>query len=122
MKRRVVVTGLGMLSPVGKGVKESWQNILRGKSGVVPVEGFDTSEDGTGRGTPIVPHGWAVRRLTPVECERLQGFPDGYTNVPWRGKDHSPDGRRYKALGNSMAANVMQWIGQRIELVRKLET
>ena len=61
--------------------------------------------------------GWAVRRLTPTECERLQGFPDGYTNVPWRGKNGSPDGPRYKALGNSMAVNAMRWIGRRIEAV-----
>ncbi len=57
----------------------------------------------------------AVRRLTPVECERLQGFPDGYTNIPWRKADQSPDGPRYKALGNSMAVPVMAWIGKRIE-------
>lgn len=148
-------------------------------------EGFDASEDGTGRGTPIVPvfaqetaatltrgadssgkggyagrrqeddvnivafdwyaspsqslpidegvcpplkttmqpamqSGWAVRRLMPIECERLQGFPDNFTNVPWRGKDHSPDGPRYKALGNSMAVNAMRWIGQRIDIMEKL--
>jgi DNA (cytosine-5)-methyltransferase 1 len=57
----------------------------------------------------------AVRRLTPVECERLQGFPDGYTNIPWRKKDESPDGPRYKALGNSWAVPVVQWIGHRIQ-------
>ena len=57
----------------------------------------------------------AVRRLTPTECERLQGFPDGYTNIPWRGKDESPDGPRYKALGNSWAVPVVAWIGQRIK-------
>jgi DNA (cytosine-5)-methyltransferase 1 len=57
----------------------------------------------------------AVRRLTPVECERLQGFPDGYTNIPWRKKDESPDGPRYKALGNSWAVPVVRWIGQRIQ-------
>jgi site-specific DNA-cytosine methylase len=56
----------------------------------------------------------AVRRLTPVECERLQGFPDGYTNIPWRKKEESPDGPRYKSLGNSMAVPVMAWIGKRI--------
>jgi DNA (cytosine-5)-methyltransferase 1 len=56
----------------------------------------------------------AVRRLTPVECERLQGFPDGYTNIPWRGKSESPDGPRYKALGNSWAVPVVRWIGERI--------
>ncbi len=63
---------------------------------------------------------WAVRRLMPIECERLQGFPDNFTNVPWRGKDHAPDGPRYKALGNSMAVNAMRWIGQRIDLLEKL--
>jgi DNA (cytosine-5)-methyltransferase 1 len=56
----------------------------------------------------------AVRRLTPVECERLQGFPDGYTNIPWRKKEESPDGPRYKALGNSWAVPVVRWIGRRI--------
>jgi DNA (cytosine-5)-methyltransferase 1 len=57
-----------------------------------------------------------VRRLTPVECERLQGFPDGYTAIPWRKKPASecPDGPRYKALGNSWAVPVVRWIGRRI--------
>ena len=57
----------------------------------------------------------AVRRLTPTECERLQGFPDGYTNIPWRKAPESPDGPRYKALGNSWAVPVVAWIGQRIQ-------
>lgn len=170
-------------------------------------EGFDASEDGTGRGTPIVPvaptlragghsdsHanagvppaiafqprigrngrgyseevagalngadagatsdmrpcvalGWRVRRLTPVECERLQGFPDGWTALQnWNGyravgededldelreagftlrqgkngwRVNDPDGPRYKALGNSMAVNVMTWIGERLDAVVK---
>lgn len=58
-----------------------------------------------------------VRRLTPTECERLQGFPDGYTQIPWRkkAKEECPDGNRYKALGNSMAVPVMAWIGERIQ-------
>jgi DNA (cytosine-5)-methyltransferase 1 len=56
-----------------------------------------------------------VRRLTPVECERLQGFPDNYTAIFWRGKEETPDGPRYKALGNSMAVPVMKWIGKQIE-------
>ena len=84
------------------------------------AEGADASEDGTGRGVPIVNAvGMSVRRLTPVECERLQGFPDNYTRIPWRGKpaEECPVGGRYKALGNSMACNVMRWIGRRIELV-----
>ncbi len=58
-----------------------------------------------------------VRRLTPVECERLMGFPDDYTNIPWRKKSESPDGPRYKALGNSMAVNCIEWIGERIKAV-----
>ena len=58
--------------------------------------------------------GMSVRRLTPRECERLQGFPDDYTLIPYRGKPAS-DGPRYKALGNSMAVPVMRWIGERIE-------
>lgn len=62
---------------------------------------------------------YRVRRLTPTECERLQGFPDGWTAIPWRGKPakECPDGPRYRALGNSMACNVMRWIGRRIEMV-----
>ncbi|HGW5384827.1 TPA: phage N-6-adenine-methyltransferase [Enterobacter hormaechei] len=147
------------------------------------AEGFDGSEDGTGRGTPIIamahgqggaeiktdnsaptltcnheapiaaygiPGNWigrapenggnatepmhdvspcltvadrhgvamsmSVRRLTPIECERLQGFPDNHTMISWRGKDAAecPDGPRYKAIGNSMAVPVMRWIGERI--------
>lgn len=66
--------------------------------------------------TPAVIHGVAVRRLTPVECERLQGFHDNHTLIPWRGKNAAdcPDGPRYKAIGNSMAVPVMRWIGERI--------
>ena len=60
---------------------------------------------------------WAVRRLIPIECERLQGFPDDYTNVPYRGKNTVADGPRYKAIGNSMAVNAMEWLGDRIALV-----
>jgi DNA (cytosine-5)-methyltransferase 1 len=151
------------------------------------AEGFDASEDGTGRGTPIVPVAfdlrgreggsqfegphdtaniraasggssrsyvafaqntrdevrlvggdgqivgangaepgmkqqayiasqWAVRRLTPNECESLQGVPQNYTRIPWRGKpaEQCPDGPRYKALGNSWAVPVVAWIGRRI--------
>jgi DNA (cytosine-5)-methyltransferase 1 len=63
--------------------------------------------------------GWAVRRLTPRECERLQGFPDDYTLIPHRGKP-AADGPRYKALGNSWAVNCARWIGRRIEMVEHL--
>jgi DNA (cytosine-5)-methyltransferase 1 len=62
---------------------------------------------------PKVMQDMAVRRLTPVECERLQGFPDNYTNI----RENCPDGPRYKAMGNSMAVPVMRWIGERIKMV-----
>lgn len=62
-----------------------------------------------------------VRRLTPLECERLQGFPDNHTCIPYRGKpaEECPDGLRYKAIGNSMAVPVMRWIGERIAMADK---
>jgi len=63
--------------------------------------------------------GMQVRRLTPVECEFLQGFPRNYTLIPYRGKP-AADGPRYKALGNSMAVPVMRWIGRRLQLVHEL--
>ena len=75
----------------------------------------------TGFKGDVISQNWAVRRLTPRECERLQGFPDGYTDIAWRGKDGAPDGPRYKALGNSMAVNVMRWIGRRIQAVEDME-
>lgn len=73
--------------------------------------------DAGGEGACVLPPvSMQVRRLTPTECERLQGFPDGYTQIPWRGKPASecPDGPRYKALGNSWAVPVVRWIGRRI--------
>ena len=71
-------------------------------------------------GENVMVQSMAVRRLTPRECERLQGFRDDYTLIPWRGKE-APDGPRYKALGNSMAVPVMRWIGERIESLRLLQ-
>lgn len=62
---------------------------------------------------------YIVRRLTPLECERLQGFPDGWTDIQYRGKP-APDTARYKALGNSMAVPVIEWIGKRIEIVDRM--
>ena len=176
------------LTSSGRGTERTGES--RGQDCVIPValslrgEGFDASEDGTGRGTPLVAfdrqssaeyglgtlastvsardfksasdlvchafpqnlsgtqyaatadrcpslasanptavaHGMSVRRLTPRECERLQGFPDHYTAIPYRGKSAAdcPAGPRYKALGNSMAVPVMRWIGQRIDLVDQL--
>jgi len=133
------------------------------------ADGFDASEDGTGRGTPLIPYniiggaqksrnhayatetsgclqhkglaasgndfsaesptvngtkppavaGMTVRRLTPVECEKLQGFPPHYTAITYRGKT-AADGPRYRALGNSMAVPCMRWIGERIGVVEAL--
>ena len=83
---------------------------------VMPSMG--TNQNASGRNTPKVNINSIVRRLTPVECCRLQGFPDYYTRIPWRGKSASecPDGPQYKALGNSMAGPVVKWIGRRIQL------
>lgn len=75
---------------------------------------------------PTVASGYVVRRLTPLECERLQGFPDGWTDIgDWvdtSGKSRkTTDGSRYKALGNSFAVPVVRWIGERLQLVSELE-
>ena len=77
----------------------------------------------SGAGLFVREKSFAVRRLTPIECERLQGFGDNFTAIPWRNKsaDDCPDGPRYKALGNSMAVPVMRWIGERINEVEKLK-
>lgn len=100
---------------------------IRGREGGASVEmradgtanALRASEGGRrGEGCGAVLHLSAVRRLTPRECERLQGFPDNYTLIPYRGKAAADcaDGPRYKALGNSMAVPVMRWIGERIQL------
>ena len=75
-----------------------------------------------GQGYQAIRQGLTVRRLTPTECERLQGFPDGFTQIPYRNKpaEKCPDGPRYKALGNSMAVPVMKWIGERIATVERI--
>ena len=92
------------------------------KRAQVNKNAFDYHFDGVGAlaahpGVKQASHvlqGPAVRRLTPLECERLQGFPDNWTNVEFRGKP-APDGRRYRALGNAMAVPVVKWIGERVE-------
>ena len=103
-------------------VEEPYTLAIRGRA----VESsLEARQDGTanailtptggrgGIGVGAIHQGWAVRRLTPRECERLQGFPDDYSLVPFRGKPMA-DGNRYKMLGNSMAVPVMRWIGERI--------
>jgi DNA (cytosine-5)-methyltransferase 1 len=79
-------------------------------SGITPPV---SNTDGGGAGVPTIVGGMAVRRLTPLECERLMGMPDGYTAIQYRGKP-AADGPRYRAIGNSMAVPVMSWIGRRI--------
>ena len=90
-------------------------------------QGFGIDESGTSYTLTAgdrhaMQYGHQVRRLTPIECERLQGFPDNYTQIPWRNKapEDCPDGPRYKAMGNSMAVPVMRWIGERIKRVETL--
>jgi len=94
----------------------------RGNIGDV-VNALQAQSGSTGKGdaAPCVATSMQVRRLTPRECERLQGFPDDYTLIPHRGKP-AADGPRYKALGNSMAVPCMAWIGQRIAMVEQLKT
>ena len=106
-------------------VTEQFTLAIRGRSEGSTVE---VRNDGTanalltpnggraGMGVGAIGWGMQVRRLTPIECERLQGFPDNHTLIGWRGKDadECPDGPRYKAIGNSMAVPVMRWIGERI--------
>ena len=106
-------------------VTEPFTLAIRGRSEGSTVE---VRNDGTanalltpnggraGMGVGAIGWGMQVRRLTPIECERLQGFPDNHTLIGWRGKDadECPDGPRYKAIGNSMAVPVMRWIGERI--------
>lgn len=106
-------------------VTEPFTLAIRGRSEGSAVE---VRNDGTanalltpnggraGMGVGAIGWGMQVRRLTPIECERLQGFTDDHTLIGWRGRDAAecPDGPRYKAIGNSMAVPVMRWIGERI--------
>lgn len=98
---------------------------LDGRSGVLPGKCWDG--DGTAaytitrRRPSAVCAGGVLRMLTPLECERAFGLPDGYTAIPWHGRDaaHCPDWSRYRAIGNSMPVNVMAWIGERIDEVER---
>jgi DNA (cytosine-5)-methyltransferase 1 len=87
---------------IGMGV---FTHTLRGS------QGFDASEDGTGRGVPMTTGTAGVRRLTPVECERLQGMPDNWTAPPGLA---APDSRRYAAVGDAVTVPVARWIGERL--------
>jgi DNA (cytosine-5)-methyltransferase 1 len=107
--------------------------LTKGHSHAVAVDVYNQAIDGNTAATltsacggtntsgPKAMQSMAVRRLTPKECERLQGFNDDHTLIPWRNKpaDQCPDGPRYKALGNSMAVPCMAWIGKRIDAVER---
>lgn len=92
-----------------------------GPEAVVYADGGAMTQEGAALPTESE-SGYVVRRLTPLECERLQGMPDEHTKVPYRGKpaEECPDGPRYKAIGNSMAVPVMRWIGERVQEVDAL--
>lgn len=105
---------LGAKNPTGVAYTTKLHNTQSNQAGKV-YEEYSASLDRSSP-PPALLTAMQVRRLTPTECERLQGFPDGYTEIPWRKKPASecPDGPRYKALGNSWAVPNVRWIGQRI--------
>jgi len=98
-------------------------NLARGEGPRPNGEVFPTFQATAGDQHPCISSGMSVRRLTPVECERLMGFPDNYTRISWRGKEpeNCPDGPRYKALGNSWAVNCARWVGTRIQMVDEIQ-
>lgn len=103
--------GQGVIQPMAFG----WQNAA---AQGMPVDTIAPTLDKSKH--PATATATAVRRLMPVECERLQGFPDGHTAIMWRGKP-AADGPRYEALGNSWAVNCARWIGRRIEAVESIK-
>ena len=105
-----------LFEPVSFAANQRGELRLQGGDGTV-IGAIPASQ--SGKQVQGVTDGYAVRRLTPRECERLQGFPDDWTKVPYRGKpaEECPDTPRYKAIGNSMAVPVMRWIGRRIQEV-----
>jgi DNA (cytosine-5)-methyltransferase 1 len=113
-----IIQQRAVLQAFAKGRNNGGENVVFAPSEVGPsmgASGPPYSRTGNERveADALAIHNMAVRRLTPVECERLQGFPDNYTDIKHNGKE-TPDGPRYKALGNSMAVPVMAWIGKRI--------
>jgi DNA (cytosine-5)-methyltransferase 1 len=108
-------TGGGQTTAVAFSVKDHGGDAMVDCSPTLRAGGHDGSHQNGGV-MPAVAQPWAVRRLLPVECEALQGFPRDFTRIPYRGKpaDQCPDGPRYKALGNSWAVNCAEWIGERI--------
>jgi len=109
-------SSIGVLQLIAFSSKDSGNDATMNVSPTLRSGGHTTSHANAGV-MPAVAIGMSVRRLTPRECERLQGFPDDYTRIPWKKKPSSecPDGPRYKALGNSMAVPCMNWIGRKID-------
>ena len=109
--------------------KSLWQNnqeeftgdffVINGRQCPIVSKNLTQTIDTFSHTNVINSSGKSIRRLTPLECERLQGFPDNYTQIEWKGKpkDQCPDSHRYKAIGNSMAVPVMRWIGERIKRI-----
>jgi DNA (cytosine-5)-methyltransferase 1 len=96
---------------------------LRREAGAGPSDAvFPTLKADAGDQSPHIASTLSVRRLTPRECERLQGLPDDWTRIPWRGKsaEECPDAPRYRTIGNSMAVPCMRWIGERIAIVEAM--
>jgi hypothetical protein len=111
-----VGSGLGIPSPPAVAFSHY-------SSDASPGDVSPTMRSGTNVSGHAVQHGAAVRRLTPLECERLQGWPSvdgrGWTDIPWNGKPHAPDGKRYAAAGNGVTATVAYWIAARLAEVLK---
>lgn len=107
-------TGGGQVQCVAYGIPGNWIGRAPENSGNATEPHFDRAPCLTAADRHGVAYGLSVRRLTPTECERLQGFPDEHTLVRFKGKP-AADGPRYKALGNSMAVPCMAWIGKRID-------
>lgn len=96
------------------------QDPISSQTGITHAIGCGSSN---GQSSVAIASEAQLRRLTPIECERLQGFPDNHTQISWNEKpaDQCPDGPRYKAIGNSMAVPVMRWIGERIQYIQNLQ-
>lgn len=104
------------------GSKDSGADLAIDIAPTLRARGHSTSHANAGVPPAVTDPGLDVRRLTPRECERLQGFLDDYTRIPWRGKpvEQCPDGPRYKAIGNSIPVPVLAWIGRRIALCEEV--
>ena len=106
----------GTLKRTGGALSGGSETLLTSKIGATLTTAWGVNSDQIFNGNYVINYP-KVRKLTPVECERLQGFPDNYTRIAWRNKpaEQCPDTPRYMAIGNSMAVPVMRWIGSRIK-------